>query len=92
MIITFKHKDLRAYFERGDASKLTQSHLKRLHVVLTALNTASTIKAMNYPGLGLHPLKGDKKNFWSVRINGGWRLIFQFEGGNAFDVDYINYH
>jgi proteic killer suppression protein len=92
MIVTYKHKDLRAYIERGDASKLTQSHLKRLRFVLAKLNTAATIEDMNFHGSGLHPLKGDKKNFWSVRIDGGWRLIFQFEDGDAFDVDYINYH
>lgn len=92
MIITFKHKYLRAYFEKGEASKLTQSHLKRLRLVLTTLNMAETVQEMDVPGLGLHPLKGDKKNFWSVRINGGWRIIFQLEDGNVFDVDYINYH
>lgn len=47
---------------------------------------------MDFPGAGLHPLKGDKKEFWSVSISGNWRLIFRFENGHAYDVDYIDYH
>jgi len=92
MILTFKHKELRIYFERGVTSKITQSHLKRLRWVLAKLHTAEIIKDMDFPGSGLHPLKGDKKNFWSLSINGNWRLIFRFEKGHAYDVDYIDYH
>jgi proteic killer suppression protein len=92
MILTFKHKGLQAYFERGDISKIAPNHLKRLRLVLAKLHTAETIKDMEFPGSGLHSLKGDKKLFWSVRINGGWRLIFRIERGYVYDVDYLNYH
>lgn len=47
---------------------------------------------MNFPGAGLHPLKGDLAGFWSVKVNGNYRIIFRFENENAFDVDYIDYH
>lgn len=66
MIITFKHKELRMYFEKGMTSRINQNHLKRLRFVLAKLNTAKTIEDMNFSGSGLHPLKGAQKTFWSV--------------------------
>jgi proteic killer suppression protein len=47
---------------------------------------------MNAPGWGLHPLRGDLKGHWTVRVNGNWRLTFTFEGENAILVDYQDYH
>jgi len=92
MIETFKCKDLRLFFEKGEKSKLKQSHLKRLRLVLAKLNTAEKIEDMNFPGSGLHSLKGDKEGFWSICVNKNWRIIFQFEEGHVYDVDYIDYH
>lgn len=41
-----------------------------------------------FPGWMLHSLKGDLKGFWSVTVSGNWRVIFRFEKGDAFDVDF----
>jgi proteic killer suppression protein len=92
MIITFKHKGLKTYFETGNGSKIKQDHTKRLRLILAKLQSAEEIKDMDFPGSGLHSLKGDKKNYWSVSISGNWRLIFRFEKGYAYEVDYIDYH
>ena len=92
MIVSFNHKDLRIFFEKGIATKLNHAHTKRLRLVLLKLHMAENIKDMNFPGSGLHHLKGDKGTFWSVSINGNWRLIFRFEAGHAYDVNYIDYH
>jgi len=37
-------------------------------------------------------MKGDLRGFWSVKVSGNWRIIFRFENGDAFDVDYVDYH
>jgi hypothetical protein len=42
--------------------------------------------------LGLHPLKGTLKGLWSVTVRANWRIIFRFAGGDAFDVELIDYH
>jgi toxin HigB-1 len=42
--------------------------------------------------VGLHKLKGDRRGFWSVTINGPWRLVFQFKDGDAYDVEIVDYH
>lgn len=47
---------------------------------------------MDLPGLRLHELKGRDKGRWSVWVNGNWRVTFRFEGVDATDVDYEDYH
>ncbi|MDH3508568.1 MAG: type II toxin-antitoxin system RelE/ParE family toxin [Gammaproteobacteria bacterium] len=44
------------------------------------------------PGNRLESLKGDPKGFHSIRINDQWRVVFRWSGGNAFDVQIIDYH
>ena len=47
---------------------------------------------LGLPGYRLHPLKGDRKGEWAVWISGNWRVTFRFEGADAIDVDYCDYH
>jgi toxin HigB-1 len=44
------------------------------------------------PGNRLEALKGQRKGFFSIRINDQWRLTFRFERGNALDVSVVDYH
>ena len=44
------------------------------------------------PGNRLEGLKGDWKGFHSIRINDQWRVVFRWSGGNAFDVQIVDYH
>jgi proteic killer suppression protein len=44
------------------------------------------------PGWRLHPLKGELSGFWSLSVTGNWRLIARFEGGDAYDLDLVDYH
>jgi len=60
--------------------------------VLGRLATATSPKDMDLPGLRLHRLKGRWKDRWSVTISGNWRVTFAFEGKNAIQVDYEDYH
>ena len=47
---------------------------------------------MDLPGLRLHELKGKDKGLQSVTVSGNWRVVFRFSGGDAHDVDYLDYH
>ena len=47
---------------------------------------------MNYPGSFLHQLSGDKKSFHAVKVSGNWRVFFKFIDGDAYTVDYDDYH
>lgn len=92
MIQSFRHKGLRDLFETGNSRGVRQAHLQRLIDILDLLDAASKPRDMDFPGSFLHPLKGRLKGSWAVRVSGNWRVVFQFEKGNAFDVDYVDYH
>lgn len=47
---------------------------------------------MDTPGNGFHKLTGNFKNYFSVKVNANWRIIFKFEGEDAVLVDYLDYH
>jgi proteic killer suppression protein len=92
MIKSFRHKGLRRYFEEGRVVGVNPGHVKKLRMLLTALDTAIEIEDMDIPGFGLHPLRGDRKGQWAVKVSGNWRLTFQFRDGNAYLLEYEDYH
>ncbi|WP_236995668.1 type II toxin-antitoxin system RelE/ParE family toxin [Vreelandella populi] len=59
---------------------------------LAAPDTAISVEDMDIPGFRLHPLKGKDKERWSIWINGNWRMTFEFRDGNAYILDYEDYH
>ena len=92
MIKTFRHKGRRRLFEIGSTSGVQASCVKRLRMQLAALDTAQTIEDMDIPGFRLHPLKGELRGRWSITVNGNWRVTFEFRDGNAYVLDYEDYH
>ncbi len=56
------------------------------------LDDAATPQELNLPSYRLHALKGDLKGFGSVTVRANWRVIFRFDGTDAFDVELIDYH
>jgi proteic killer suppression protein len=88
----FRHKGLQKFFFDGTKKGIQAKHAEKLADILDQLNAASEIQDMNFPGSELHPLKGDLRGFWSVKVSGNWRMIFRFEKGEALDVDYVDYH
>jgi len=92
MIQNFKHKGLRKLFEKGTISGVNANHLKRLRLILVLLETAETIEDMDLPGLYLHELKGNRKGTFALKVSGNWRVTFRLENGDAFDVNYEDYH
>jgi proteic killer suppression protein len=92
MIKSFRHKGLRSLFESGKAAGVQASHVKRLRMQLAALDTAQVIDDMDIPGFRLHSLKGEMRGRWSITVKGNWRLTFEFEEGNAYILDYEDYH
>ena len=59
---------------------------------MDTLDAAKVVSDMNFPGSGLHPIKGELKGFWAVKVSGNWRVTFRFVEGEASDVDYLDYH
>lgn len=92
MIKTIKHKGLYKFFNTGSISGVQAQHAKRLQLILTRLDASICPEDMDLPGLSLHKLKGQLKEFYSVTVQANWRIIFRFEGENAYDVNYVDYH
>lgn len=92
MIKSFAHKGLERFFTKGVTDGIQYDHRKKLRLILGLLHEANAIKDMGFPGSDLHKLKGDMDEFWSVSVNGNWRITFRFEKGDAYVVNYQDYH
>ena len=92
MIQNFKHKGLKKLFEKGNSSGVNANHSKRLRLILALLETAETMEDMDLPGLNLHELKGNRKGTLALKVSGNWRVTFKLENGDAFDVNFEDYH
>jgi proteic killer suppression protein len=92
VIKSFRHSGIEKYFTTGSKAGIQPSHAAKLSVQLFQLNRSKAAADMNAPGWGLHPLRGELADHWSVKVNGNWRLTFAFEGENAILVDYQDYH
>ena len=92
MIRSFKHKGLQEFFDTGSKVGIQAKHAARIAEQLFALNRATKPKDMDFPSWVLHPLLGNLKGHWSVRVSGNWRMTFRFIGTDAEVVDYQDYH
>lgn len=92
MIKTFKHKGLKKFFETGSKAGIQANHERRLRMQLAAIDTASVVEDIDLPGFKLHQLKGNRDGVWSITVNGNWRVTFEFKDGNAYILNYEDYH
>ena len=92
MIIGFKHRGLKKFYEKGDAKHIAPEHRQKVADILTALENAENIEDMNFVTFNLHQLKGDRKGLWSVTVRANWRITFSFENGKADKLNYEDYH
>ena len=92
MIRSFRHKGLKRLHEDDNPRGVAAEHVLKLRDILVRLDAVTSIADMDVPGLCLHLLKGDYKGLWAVTVRANWRVVFRFEQGDAFDVDYLDYH
>ena len=60
---------------------------------LAALAAAVSLSDLSpLKSVGLHKLKGARREQWAMTINGPWRLCFRFADGDAWDVEIVDYH
>lgn len=92
MIKSFRCKDTQALFENRTPRRFRSIAFvaeRKLQMIDSAKSIADL---RSPPGNRLEALKGDRKGFWSIRINDQWRICFRFEGGDALDVEIVDYH
>lgn len=60
---------------------------------LRMLNNAHDVTDLRIPPANrLERLKGDLKEYYSIRINNQWRVIFRWKNNDAYDVKIVDYH
>lgn len=92
MLVRIKHKELKHYIEKGNSSGLPSEHIQRIWLIMARLEVAQKPEDVVFPGSGLHPLTGEMKGFWAVKVSANWRITFRFEGENITDIDLVDYH
>ena len=92
MIRSFRHKGLEAFFRRGTKAGIQTHHATKLRLQLTALDAATKPDDLAATGWRLHPLTRNFKGFFSITVNGNWRVIFRFVEHDVELVDYLDYN
>lgn len=93
MIVSFGDKTTQKIWEgervKGFSIDIQETARRKLRM----LNNSVDIKDLMIPPSNrLEKLKGGLKDFYSIRVNDQWRIIFNWDNGNAFNVELIDYH
>ena len=93
MIVSFGSKDTKKIWDservRGFSNELQEIGRRKLRMLN---NSQNIIDLQVPPSNRLEKLKGDLKEYYSIRINDQWRIIFKWNNGNASDVEIVDYH
>ncbi|MFI5193392.1 MAG: type II toxin-antitoxin system RelE/ParE family toxin [Chitinophagales bacterium] len=94
MIKSFRHKGLRLFWEYDDKRKLPAGQLNKIMQMLELIDNAQRVPQdfEFFKSWRVHLLKGESTDFWSLTVKENWRIVFRFDEGNAFDIDYLDYH
>jgi toxin HigB-1 len=92
MIRTFKNKALERLFREGKVKGVPKEFEKRIRVRLEVIDSAEVVDDIRIPGYDLHELKGEGKGTWSIKVSGNWRITFNFENKDAYDIELEDYH
>lgn len=93
MIVSFGDKTTQKIWDgewvKGFSTDIQETARRKLRMI----NNSFDVKDLMIPPSNrLEKLKGNRKDFYSIRVNDQWRLIFQWENGNAYHVELIDYH
>lgn len=93
MIRSFACKETARIFRRERSRRFPADIQQRALERLVAIHAAISIADLRMPlGNRLEALHGDRRGSWSLRINDQWRVCFRYEGGDALDVEIVDYH
>ncbi|MGB7414260.1 MAG: type II toxin-antitoxin system RelE/ParE family toxin [Thermosynechococcaceae cyanobacterium] len=93
MIKSIRHKGLKRFFETGNTSGIQAKHAQLLRQRLAVLNRAKSIDDIRFfQNYNLHQLQGKESPRWSIKVNGNWRLTFEFNEADIYVLDYEDYH
>jgi proteic killer suppression protein len=92
MIKSFRHKGLRRLFETGESRGVPAKFVRRIGMLLDAIDASGHPLDLQKPGFNLHQLKGDRKGTWAITVTGNLRITCGYMADDAYDVDLEDYH
>lgn len=93
MIISFGNKETEKIWNGLVSKKLPIEIQEIARRKLRMINNSTDINDLRIPPANkLEKLKGNWKEYFSIRINNQWRIIFKWKNGNASEVETIDYH
>jgi len=93
MIRSFANKHTKDVFFRRRSRYLPPEIHIRAKMKLLLIDAASSLEDLKIPpGNRLEQLQGRRSDQWSIRINQQWRICFQWNDGDAWNVEIVDYH
>ena len=93
MIVSFGSKDTEKIWQGDQVKGLPSEFQEAARRKLRMINNSLNINDLRIPPANrLEKLKGKHKEFYSMRINDQWRIIFKWSNGNASEVEILDYH
>jgi len=93
MIVSFASKETKKIWDGERIKGLTTDLQEIARRKLRMLNNSQNIMDLQVPPSNrLEKLKGNLKEYYSIRVNDQWRIIFKWDKGNAADVEILDYH
>ncbi len=93
MIRSWRNAATRKVLEGGKPNQFRGLDFEAAIDLLLALNVANSLRDLSpLKSVGLHKLKGNRKDQWAMTANGPWRICFEFRKGDAYHVEIVNYH
>jgi proteic killer suppression protein len=93
MIRSFKSKETEKVFNRERSQKLPSDIQQVALRKLRMLNRAVTLQDLRVPPANrLEKLSGDRAGQYSIRLNDQWRICFDWDAGDAQNVEIVDYH
>jgi proteic killer suppression protein len=93
MIKTFADRRTQELYVTGKAKRIPAELARRAARKLEYVDLATRLDDLSVPpGNQLHALEGSRKGQHSIRVNDQWRICFQFSDGDAYDVEFCDYH
>lgn len=93
MIQSFGDQETGRIFNQERSRKLPLEIQKRALVKLLMIDASCTEEDLRIPPSNrFERLKGNMKEFHSIRINDQWRIVFKYKNGDAYEVSIVDYH
>jgi toxin HigB-1 len=93
MIRSWRNSASRKVWDGGQPNQFRGLDFEAAIDLLVALNVAKSLNDLSpLKSVGLHKLKRDRRKQWAMNVNERWRICFEFQKGDAHEVEIVDYH